>query len=267
MNNLTIYPICALDDNYIWVLHDDKQAIVIDAGESEPVMDYLNARQLSPIAFIITHHNAHASYDDHTAGLPELKRTYTDMTVYGHDSHDVLVDVKVDEGDEFELCGLTFKVWRTAGHTDTHLSYLVEIDGKTHVFCGDTLFSGGCGRVFSGTIDELYDSLMRFDALPSDTLFYPAHEYTLSNLKFGAYIEPHNEAIGRAIVHAQDCQVQGKPTLPVSLNHEQAVNVFLRVDERHIQDRLMTLGRVGEETDARQTFKALRLLKNEPFPT
>lgn len=262
MKNLTIYPICALDDNYIWVLHDDKQAIVIDAGESKPVLDYLNAHQLSPIAFIITHHNAHASYDDHTAGLPELKRTYPDMTVYGHDSHDVLVDVKVDEGDEFELSGLTFKVWRTAGHTDTHLSYLVQIDGKTHVFCGDTLFSGGCGRVFSGTVDELYDSLMRYDELPSETLFYPAHEYTLSNLKYGSYVAPHNQAITSAITYATDCQAKGVPTLPVSLAHERAVNVFLQTDETHIKDRLIVLGQVKENADARTVFRALREFKN-----
>lgn len=256
---LTIDAISALQDNYIWVLHNDSHAIVIDAGESEPVLDYLHEKNLNLDTIFITHH-----HHDHIGGVPALLSQYPHARLFAHKTHGVGGQA-VDEGDVVQALGLDFEVWRTAGHTDTHLSYVVNAN-KMHIFCGDTLFSGGCGRVFTGTMDELYDSLMRFYALPSDTLFYPAHEYTLSNLQFGKYIEPHNEAIGRAIKDAQDCQTQGKPTLPVSLQHEQAVNVFLRTDERHIQDRLMTLGRVSERTDARQTFKALRLLKNEPLP-
>lgn len=263
MKKLTITPIPALQDNYIWLIHDDTHAVIIDAGESQPVVDYLSTHALSPVAFVITHHNAHATYDDHTGGLSKLKSIYPAMTVYGHDSHDALVDVKVDEGDNFTLLGVDFQVWRTAGHTDTHLSYLVNFDGKIHVFCGDTLFSGGCGRVFSGTVDELFDSLQRFNTLTDDVIFYPAHEYTLSNLAFGSYIAPQNTAIISAIAHAKNCYNQGVPTLPVSLAHERAVNVFLQVGDDHIKDRLIALGKITDKkADTRTVFKALRELKN-----
>lgn len=265
-----MFHICAvpaLKDNYIWVIHNNTDAIVIDAGDDKPVMDYLNVHQLTLNTILITHHDRAqpVTHKDHIGGVAKLLAHYPNAKLIAHHAHD-MGGQWVDEGDTFKVLGLTFKIWRTAGHTATHLSYLVDIDGKTHVFCGDTLFSGGCGRVFSGTMDELYDSLMRFDALPSDVLFYPAHEYTLSNLKFGEFIEPHNTAIKKAIAHAIDCQHRGVPTLPVSLKHERAVNVFLHVDDIHVKDRLTALGKLDKQADARQVFKALRLLKNNPPP-
>lgn len=247
----------ALTDNYIWVIHHGSHAIVIDVGEDKPVADYLSAHGLDLCAILITHH-----HHDHTGGVAGLLKSYPNCQVFAHHAHGVSAQA-VDEGDEVQILDLTFKVWRTAGHTDTHLSYLLDIKGKTHVFCGDTLFSGGCGRVFTGTMRELYDSMMRFDTLPSDTLFYPAHEYTLANLAFGAYIEPHNEAIKQSIAHAKECKQSNTPTLPTSLVHEWAVNVFLREYETPIKDRLIALGRIDEKASEFEVFEALRLLKND----
>ena len=257
---MTVFVDCIpiLNDNYVWVLHDGVNAVVVDTGDCMPVVDYLIKHQLNLSAILITHH-----HHDHTGGVGQLQADYQPVVV-AHCQHGVRATKVVDEGDTFTLLGLTFKVWRTAGHTDTHLSYLVDFDSKTHVFCGDTLFSGGCGRVFSGTIDELFDSLQRFSTLAEDTIFYPAHEYTLSNLAFGAHIAPQNTAIVSAIAHAKDCQNQGIPTLPVSLTHERAVNVFLQVGDDYIKDRLVALGKLtNEKVDARMVFVALRELKNK----
>lgn len=258
MSDFAITPISALADNYIWLIHNDTHAIIIDAGDADPILDFLKNKSLQPVAFIITH-----EHNDHVAGLPKLKHTYPSMRVYGHSSHHALVDIKVDEGDGFRLCGLQFNVWRTAGHTDTHLSYLVNIDDKTHVFCGDTLFSGGCGRVFSGTITQLYESLERFNTLACDTCFYPAHEYTLSNLDFGQKINPTNTNISDAIYNAQALRAHGKPTLPTTLSHERDINVFLHTDNATIINKLKQLNELGDDVSALAVFAALRTLKNK----
>ena len=142
------------------------------------------------------------------------------------------------------------------GHTDTHLAYLFEYGGRLHIFCGDTLFSAGCGRVFTGTAADLAASFDRFKALPDDTLFYPAHEYTAANLAFAAHIEPDNPAI-RAAAEA----ARRTPTLPVSLAHEKAVNPFLRTDNPAVRRRTAELaGRAV--SNSQETFAVLRELKN-----
>lgn len=254
----SIHAIKAFEDNYIWVISQDNQAIIIDAGEAEPVLDYLNEHQLTPIAMLITHH-----HDDHTGGVADIKAAYPAMQIIAHRLHGVQADSCVDEGDDFALMGLDFKVWRTAGHTDTHLSYLCDFDGRTHMFCGDTLFSGGCGRVFTGTMNELYESMMRFDTLPAQTLFYPAHEYTLGNLKFGLSVcaDEFKGAIEQAIDQTTQRLANGQSSLPTTLEKERQINVFLQVNHPKAVSRVADIGQLADCSPA-TVFATLRELKN-----
>ncbi len=254
---MMIYPIRAFDDNYIWAIVKDGEAIVIDAGEAQPVLDFLTQNELSLSAILITHH-----HHDHTGGVMALKEAFPKVQIIAHHEHGVTPTQTVDEGDTVTVLGVDFWVWRTAGHTDTHLTYLCRLDDKIRVFCGDTLFCGGCGRVFTGTMQQLFDSLMRLKELPADALFYPAHEYTLANLKFGEYIEPHNDEIRQAMHQVRTKLDNNEPSLPTSVSDEGQINVFWHCQERRVIDRLRELGVLGTDTSALAVFGALRELKN-----
>lgn len=253
-----IHAIRAFDDNYVWVISQDNQAIIIDAGDAEPVINYLKINHLNPVAMLITHH-----HHDHIGGVADVKQSYPAMQVIAHQAHGVQADTCVDEGDTFSALGLNFKVWRTAGHTDTHLSYLCDFDGRTHIFCGDTLFSGGCGRVFTGTIDELFASLMRFNALSERTLFYPAHEYTLGNLRFGLSVcaDEFKEAIELAIKQTTERLADGRISLPTTLENERKINVFLQIEHAQMIDKIAKIYSLSDCSPV-SVFAALRELKN-----
>lgn len=254
---MMIYPIRAFDDNYIWVIVKEKCAIVIDAGEAQPVLDFLTQNELSLSAILITHH-----HHDYIGGTAALKEAFPDVQIIAHQEHGVTFTRMVDEGDTLTVLGVDFWVWRSAGHTDTHLTYLCRLHDKIHVFCGDTLFRGGCGRVFTGTMAQLFDSLMRFQTLPPESLFYPAHEYTLANLKFGQHIEPDNEDIRQAIRQTCEQLEQNQPSLPTSVSDEHKINVFWHCQESRVIDRLRELEVLGEDVSALAVFRALRELKN-----
>lgn len=256
---MTIYPIRAFADNYIWTLVVDKKAVVIDAGEAKPVIKFLKDNDLTLCGILITHH-----HHDHIGGVSELLCEYPTAQVIAHDEHGVPVTCAVGEGDEFELLGKPVKVWQTAGHTDTHLSYLIQDDDDLHVFCGDTLFSGGCGRVFTGTMQALFDSLNRFATLPDETLFYPAHEYTLSNLTFGLTVcgASHHAPIAQAIQDVQATLAQNKPSLPTTLAKEKQLNVFLQTDDDDLKQHLQQYPHAQTDTPF-LVFKSLRELKNQ----
>ena len=248
---LTITPILALTDNYIWLLHTNTHAICIDPGEAAPVLDYLQRHQLSLQHIWVTH-----LHHDHTGGIAELQQAFPDCIVYGNDDIPTATQ-QVGEGSQIHWGEHTASVWTVAGHTDKHLAFILPIDGQNHVFCGDTLFSAGCGRVFTGTMEQLYHSLQRFNALPADTLFYPAHEYTAANLRFAAHIEPDNPHIQTALANSL-----ALPTLPTHLAHEQHINPFLRLSQPLLQQRVAML--IGEACPTELTvFTALRTLKNQ----
>lgn len=225
---MQVHAVKAFEDNYIWVLSQDGQAVVIDAGESAGVMEYLTAHQLNLQAILITHH-----HHDHTGGVQALSEQYPTAQIIAHAHHGVAATQTVQEGDCVRLLGHEFWVYRTAGHTDNHLSYGCHFGGRWHIFCGDTLFSGGCGRVFTGTIEDLFASFERFDGFPEDTLFYPAHEYTLNNLKFGLSVcnTSYQEDFHAKIQQVERLIAQGLPSLPTSLAQERLVNVFLQVQD------------------------------------
>ena len=247
---LKITPIPALADNYIWLLQQGNEAVCIDPGEAAPVAGYLKAHGLMLRQIWITHHHT-----DHTAGLPELIRQFPDCRVYAN--HDIPhATHTVGEGSHWTLWQNQVEVWHTPGHTQTHLSYLLQAGGQAHLFCGDTLFSAGCGRVFDGTPAQLFASLQRINRLPENTLLYPAHEYTAANLRFAAHIEPDNPHIIAAQQRAQTI-----PTLPVTLAREKQTNPFLRVHLPAVQQRIRQLTQQTYDSDE-DYFVALRELKN-----
>ncbi|AWY20528.1 hydroxyacylglutathione hydrolase [Moraxella bovis] len=257
-----ITPIPILNDNYVWLLVKDNNAVAVDIGDDKPVLDYLHEHNLTLSAILITHH-----HDDHIGGVASAKSAYPNAKIYAHKSHlnaiGMTPDVACDEGSEFELLGLTFKVWKTAGHTDTHLSYLCDMANITHVFCGDTLFSGGCGRVFTGTIGELFDSMERFGGLPEETLFYPTHEYTLSNLTFALSVcaDKYKEKIIHHQHQVKDKLANQIPSLPTTLKVEKSINVFLQTDDKDMVANIKKHYPLTSD-DELSIFTALRELKN-----
>lgn len=247
---MNITPVKALNDNYIWMIQDGNHAACIDPSDATPVLVFLVRNRLMLAQTWITH-----LHHDHIGGVQSLKNGFMESPVYGEADIDLATHT-VTAGTQFPFGDGLVTVWATPGHTDRHVSYLLENAEGLHVFCGDTLLSAGCGRVFTGTIEELYDSFQRFNQLPEDTLFYPAHEYTASNLRFAEFIEPENPDIQAALRAAEDT-----PTLPVTLAHERKINPFLRVDLLHVRERVEEL--VGKQLDSGlEVFAALRELKN-----
>ena len=250
---LQIRPLAAFTDNYIWLLQQGQTAVCVDPGDAAPVLACLRQDGLQLTAIWITHH-----HHDHIGGVAALQAAFPDCTVFGPAGVAGVTHV-VAEGDQWQQWGCDVQVWAVPGHTHNHVAYLLADETAClNVFCGDTLFSAGCGRVFCGTMADLYASLTRFKQLPPTTRFYPAHEYTAANLRFAAHIEPDNAAIQAALTTAKNV-----PTLPVSLAHERAVNPFLRTDQAPVAQRAQLLsGSLNPLTEA-EVFAALRTLKNE----
>ncbi|WP_182406376.1 hydroxyacylglutathione hydrolase [Psychrobacter sp. GP33] len=257
--SIHIHPIKAFNDNYIWTLINDnnKQAIVIDPGQSAPVIDYLEAQGLELTAIWTTHH-----HHDHIGGVAELQEHFPMTHLVAHSEHNVDEDQTIKDGSKVNAWRCTAQVWDISGHTASHMAYVLDIEGSKHCFCGDTLFSGGCGRVFTGTIEQLYNSFKRLNGLPAETLLYPAHEYTASNMRFGLSIEPENIAIQQALLQAEEKTAQGIPTLPVTLAHERAANVFLRADVLSVISGVKAQLPLVDDKPL-TVFTALRSLKND----
>ena len=249
---MKIVPISALSDNYIWLVHDEESAVCVDPGDAAPVLALLQQKQLDLDAIILTHH-----HNDHIGGVADLQAAYPDVAVYGPEDI-ACVNQALKEGQELPLLGQVWRVRFMKRNNHNHLAYILRIEGKNrlHVFCGDTLFSAGCGRVFTGTIEQLEQSLQRFAGLPKDTLFYPTHEYTASNLHFALSVEPGNEAAKLALEAAAKT-----PTLPVNLSHEKAVNPFLRTDSAEIIASVAAKNL--PHANASEVFASLREMKNQ----
>ena len=247
---MNITPIQALNDNYIWMIQDGNLAACVDPSDATPVLEFLVRQRLMLAQTWITH-----PHRDHTGGAEALKRVFMESPVYGETDIETATHT-VAAGTQFPFGDGLVTVWATPGHTGRHVSYLLENSDGLHVFCGDTLFSAGCGRVFTGTVEELYDSFQRFNRLPEGTLFYPAHEYTAANLRFAGFIEPENRDIQAAIKAAEHT-----PTLPVTLAHERGINPFLRVHLPQIRARVEELAGRSLNGDL-EVFAVLRELKN-----
>lgn len=270
MNELEYVPVPAFEDNYIWLVSDGRYAVAVDPGEADPVRRYLGERGWRLTAILLTHHHA-----DHVGGVADLLASQPDdlpLAVYGPAGEAIAhLTQRVAGGDAvcIEAPALRLEVLDVPGHTSGHVAYYQRADDARrtpqvctpHVFCGDTLFSCGCGRLFEGTPAQMLASLDALAALPGATEVHCAHEYTLSNIRFALACEPDNAALAAWRDDAQARRARGVPTLPTTIAHERAVNPFLRADSPAIQ---ATLEAELHETvpDRLAAFTLMRAWKN-----
>jgi hydroxyacylglutathione hydrolase len=248
---LTISSVDAFSDNYIWVLQRQNNAIAVDPGDAAPLIAFLDAHQLNLQAVLLTHW-----HQDHTGGIEALRQYSPGLRIFGPATLKQ-VSNPVQDGDSIKLLDLSFSVMAVPGHTLDHLAY----HAAPWLFCGDTLFAAGCGRLFEGSAAQMHASLSRLAALPPDTQIYPAHEYTLSNLAFAQAVEPFNDDIKKRFVTDSAKRSKGQPTLPSTLAQEQATNPFLRVENDNV--RSAVTAHTGKEICGNsEIFAALRSWKD-----
>lgn len=255
--------ISAFQDNYIWLLANNKQAVVVDPGQAEPVVRVLAERELELSAILITHHHY-----DHTGGVKDLLKQWPNAKIYAPSAEPLPAAgaMGVTDGDTVLVpeLGLEFAVLSVPGHTLGHIAFYepTGIASQPLLFCGDTLFSGGCGRLFEGTPEQMHQSLTRLTALPDATLVYCTHEYTQSNLAFGHSVEPNNAELKKHLQKIAKLRQQGVPSLPSSIGLEKAINVFLRPHVAGVKARLQA--HTGLELDEDiKVFAALRRWKDD----
>ncbi len=256
---LRVLAVPAFQTNYLWLVHDGTNAAVVDPGDAEPILAALAAHNLTLTAILLTHHHA-----DHIGGVPALLR-HADVPVFGPRNDGIAaVGAPLGEGDRLTVPGLdlALRVLDVPGHTLGHIAYVRETPGERWLFCGDTLFAGGCGRMFEGTPAQFSDSLDKLAALPDDTAVYCAHEYTLANLAFAREAEPDNGAIEARIGAECAKRERGLPTIPSTIALEKATNPFVRYREPAIVRRLVELGKLAPGAPPLTTFATLRAWKN-----
>lgn len=250
----TIIPISALKDNYIWAILDENQqtAWIVDPGDAAPVIHYLCEHRFTLAGILLTHHHA-----DHSRGIPDLLAEWS-VPVYGSTQSRVPdVSHRVKEGDEIHCGQLTLNVMEIPGHTLDHIAFY----NQDVLFCGDTLFSAGCGRVFEGTYAEMHHSLTKLSNLPDSLKIYCGHEYTLQNLRFGELVEPKNHFIQEKMVLVNQLLANGKPTLPSLLRDEKKLNPFLRCQKKTV---IQAASHYANKNlaNSEEIFKTLREWKN-----
>lgn len=256
---MKLLPLPAFTDNYLWMLHDADQALVVDPGDPAPVLQALDSLGLKLAGILVTHHHR-----DHTGGVAALREA-TDAPVFGPATEDIPGPLtRLRDGDQVDLLGLRFSVFDVPGHTAGHIAYYCEnVNGAPLLFCGDTLFSGGCGRLFEGTPAQMLASLDRLAALPDATQVCCTHEYTLSNLKFAIAVEPDNERLLEYRAHCEALRAQDHPTLPSRIDRERAINPFLRAREATVAQAVQAHAPHVVATDPLSVFAALREWKND----
>ncbi|HBH7067476.1 TPA: hydroxyacylglutathione hydrolase [Enterobacter cloacae] len=247
---MNLISIPAFEDNYIWVLvDDDRRCVIVDPGESAPVLDAIKENGWKPEAILLTHH-----HHDHTGGVPDLRAHFPHLVVYGPaETQDKGTTQVVEEGENILIREWEFSVFATPGHTLGHLCFY----SKPYLFCGDTLFSGGCGRLFEGTPAQMYQSLQKINALPDETLICCAHEYTLGNMKFSVSLLPEDRAIQDYYHKVKELRAKNQKTLPVILKNERQINLFLRTDDIDL------INKINQETNLQQPEQRFAWLRSK----
>lgn len=253
-----IYRLNALSDNYIFLIHDpeNQTAAVVDPAESAPVLKQLDALQAELTVIFNTHHHA-----DHVGGNRQLLQHYPDVVVYGSAEDKGRIpgqQVYLSEGDTVTFAGRSAQVFFVPGHTRAHIAYYFPpADGETwgELFCGDTLFAGGCGRLFEGTPAQMVDSLSKLRQLPDTTRIWCAHEYTLKNLKFALTVDGENPELQNRVAQVEAVRKRLEATVPSELGLEKHTNPFLRWDQPALQT-------AAKSQDAVTTFARIRGMKD-----
>ncbi len=251
---MTIFPIPAFQDNYIWCWQSPQGLWVVDPGDAAAV-ERVSGKLNHPVAgIVVTHH-----HPDHTGGIRKLAERWSPEVIGSASSRFQPLTRTVHDGETVEAGGIALRMLEVPGHTLDHVAWFGHTDAFPVLFCGDTLFSGGCGRLFEGSAEQMAVSLERILSLPDETRLYPAHEYTLANFRFAARLFPDDEAIQKRLAQVEDCLAKGQPTLPVTLGLEKRTNVFLRaltdpVLQRAIQSQTET--RLQHPADFFATIRA-----------
>ncbi|MDM0041500.1 hydroxyacylglutathione hydrolase [Variovorax sp. J22G21] len=257
---MTLVPLPAFADNYIWMLQHGPHAIVVDPGDAKPVFEALERGQLQLAAILVTHHHA-----DHTGGVAALHAA-TGARVFGPARERIPEPfTPLAQGDHAEALGLRFEVIDIPGHTAGHIAFFLPAEGATAplLFCGDTLFSAGCGKLFEGTPAQMLASLDALAALPGDTRVCCGHEYTLSNLRFARAVEPGNPDLTPYTAQCEAQRALGQPTLPSKLATERRINPFLRSREASVLRAVRAHAELSASATDTQVFAALRQWKND----
>lgn len=256
---MQIYRLPALSDNYIFLLHDADRhvAAVVDPAEAEPVLNYLQVLQAELVAIFNTHHHR-----DHIGGNTRLLQAFPDAIVHAGMADQGRIpgqQVFLQEGDQVQFAGRSAQVMFVPGHTKAHIAYYFappDAEEVGELFCGDTLFAGGCGRLFEGTPAQMVESLSRIRALPDQTRIWCAHEYTLKNLQFALTVDEENSALQTRYERVKTMRQQAKATVPSLLSEEKQTNPFLRWDQPNLQVKVKSQNPI-------QTFARLRGMKDQ----
>jgi len=245
---MNLISIPAFQDNYIWVLtNDEGRCIIVDPGEAEPVLKAIEQNQWQPEAILLTHH-----HHDHVDGVAAICAKFPHIVVYGPaETQNKGTTRVVEDGEKILILESEFSVIATPGHTLGHISFF----SFPYLFCGDTMFSGGCGRLFEGTPAQMYQSFQKINALPDDTLICCAHEYTLANMKFAMHLLPEDVAIQDYYRKVNELRAKNQKTLPGILKNERKINLFLRANDIDL------ISKFNEETNMQQTEQCFAWLR------
>ncbi|WP_298609961.1 hydroxyacylglutathione hydrolase [uncultured Thiothrix sp.] len=259
---IQVINIPAFSDNYIWLItHEERKfGAIVDPGDAQPVLAELEHRGIEPIALLITHHHR-----DHVGGIAKLLEVYPQLKVYGPARENIpQMTHPLQEGDVVDLPELktSFQVMDVAGHTAGHIAYY----GDASLFCGDTLFGNGCGRVFDGSLDALHAALQRIAKLPAETLVYCAHEYTIDNIGFAKWVEPDNKDLDARLEECWQLQEETpkRATVPFNLGNEFLTNPFLRTHIPEVIARAEKVAKRDLKTQA-EIFATLRIWKDTEY--
>lgn len=254
---IVIEPIAAFTDNYIWCLHNGIDAYLVDPGDATPAIDFIATKGLKLRGILITHHHF-----DHVGGISALRAHYALDAIYGPDNSAIEgITHTLREGDVIEVLGEKFQVLEVPGHTLDHIAYFSIGLQPPALFCGDTLFAGGCGRLFEGTPTQMFTSLGKFKKLAPETRVFCTHEYTQANLRFAQAVEPDNLALKQRAQSANNVRANNQPTLPSTLALELETNPFLRTHECAVQRA--ALQHNSQSANDVEIFAAIRRWKDQ----